>query len=132
VIRLSKGRGRRSERPSIPTLAATSPTNHRGEEALKRKVDLLRKTSFSSINGISGKRRKSRIQDYQKNFSIDATTHSSPIEAFQDDVVAQLPSIGHKPKEEVFMDSGYRVDAIVGVNGKTVGIEGRRPISLHQ
>ena len=41
----------------------------------------------------------------------------------QDDVVAQLSSIGLDPKEEVLMDSGYRIDAIVEVNGKTIGIE---------
>ena len=42
---------------------------------------------------------------------------------FQDDVVAQLSSIGLEPKEEVLMDSGYRIDAIVEVDDKTVGIE---------
>ena len=41
----------------------------------------------------------------------------------QEDVVAQLVSIGLEPKEEVLMDSGYRIDAIVEVNGKTVGVE---------
>ena len=42
---------------------------------------------------------------------------------FQDDVVARLSSIGLEPKEEVLMDSGDRIDAIVKVNGKTVGVE---------
>ncbi len=41
----------------------------------------------------------------------------------QEDVVAQLVSIGLEPKEEVLMDSGYRIDAIVEVNGKTIGVE---------
>jgi len=42
---------------------------------------------------------------------------------FQDDVVAHLSSIGLEPKEEVLMGSGYRMDAIVEVNGKTFGVE---------
>jgi hypothetical protein len=42
---------------------------------------------------------------------------------FQDDVVAQLSSIGLEPKEEVLMDSGYRIDAIVEVNGKSICVE---------
>jgi len=41
----------------------------------------------------------------------------------QVDVKSQLASIDLEPKEEVLMDSGYRIDAIVEVNGKTVGIE---------
>ena len=42
---------------------------------------------------------------------------------FQDDVVGQLSSIGLDPKEEVLLDSGYRIDAITEVNGKTIGVE---------
>eukprot|EP00985_Skeletonema_marinoi_P026276 scaffold20270_cov125-Skeletonema_marinoi.AAC.2 len=45
------------------------------------------------------------------------------VSKFQDDVVAQLSSIGLDPKEEVLMGSGYRIDAVVEVNGKTIGIE---------
>ena len=45
------------------------------------------------------------------------------VSKLQDDVVAQLLSIGLEPKEEVLMDSGYRIDAIVEVNGKTIGVE---------
>mmetsp|Transcript_32621 Transcript_32621/g.66508 ORF Transcript_32621/g.66508 Transcript_32621/m.66508 type:complete len:159 (-) Transcript_32621:16-492(-) len=41
----------------------------------------------------------------------------------QDDVVAQLSYIGLDPKEEVIMESGYRIDALVEVNGKQVCIE---------
>ncbi len=37
--------------------------------------------------------------------------------------MAQLTLIGLEPKEEALMDSGYRMDAIVEVNGKKVGIE---------
>jgi len=59
----------------------------------------------------------------------DATKSSSPksqgprVSKFQGDVVAQLSSIGLDPKEEVLMESGYRIDALVEVNGKQVGIE---------
>jgi hypothetical protein len=42
---------------------------------------------------------------------------------FQDDVVDQLSSIGLNPKEEALMDSGYRIDALVEVNRKTIGVE---------
>ena len=45
------------------------------------------------------------------------------ISKLQEDVVANLSSIGLEPKEEVLMDSGYRIDAIVEVKGKTVGVE---------
>ena len=41
----------------------------------------------------------------------------------QDNVVAHLSSIGLEPQEEVLMDSGYRIDAVVEVNGKQVGVE---------
>ncbi|KAL7450816.1 hypothetical protein ACHAWC_002664 [Mediolabrus comicus] len=42
---------------------------------------------------------------------------------FQDDVVEQLSSIGLVPKEEELLDCGYRIDAIVEVNGKTIVVE---------
>jgi hypothetical protein len=41
----------------------------------------------------------------------------------QDDVAEQLSSIGLDPKEEMLLDSGYSIDAIVQVNGKTIGVE---------
>ncbi len=41
----------------------------------------------------------------------------------QDDVVDQLSSIGLDPQEEVLLDSGYRIDALVEANGKTIGVE---------
>jgi hypothetical protein len=42
---------------------------------------------------------------------------------FQDDVVSVLLSIGLRPEEEVPTASGYRLDALVEVNGVNVGIE---------
>jgi hypothetical protein len=42
---------------------------------------------------------------------------------FQDDVVSELSSIGLRPEEEELTPSGYRLDAIVEVNGMKVGIE---------
>jgi hypothetical protein len=42
---------------------------------------------------------------------------------FQDDVVSVLSSIGLRPEEEVLTASGYRLDALVEVNGMKVGIE---------
>jgi hypothetical protein len=41
----------------------------------------------------------------------------------QDDVVGQLSSIGLNPKEEVLLESGYRIDVLVDGNGKTIGVE---------
>ena len=45
------------------------------------------------------------------------------ISKFQNDVVAQLSHIGLDPTEEVLMNSGYRIDALVEVSGKTIGVE---------
>jgi len=41
----------------------------------------------------------------------------------QDDVISVLSSIGLLPEEEVLTSSGYRLDALVEVNGMKVGIE---------
>jgi hypothetical protein len=41
----------------------------------------------------------------------------------QDDVISELSSIGLRPEEEVLTLSGYRLDALVEVNGTKVGIE---------
>jgi hypothetical protein len=41
----------------------------------------------------------------------------------QDDVISMLSSIGMSPEEEVLTLSGYRLDALVEVNGEKVGIE---------
>jgi len=41
----------------------------------------------------------------------------------QDDVVSVLSSIGMLPEEEVLTTCGYRLDALVEVNGMKVGIE---------
>jgi hypothetical protein len=42
---------------------------------------------------------------------------------FQDDVISVLSSISICPEEEVLTPSGYRLDAILKVNGMKVGIE---------
>jgi hypothetical protein len=60
------------------------------------------------------------LQDRCYNSFISEET---TVSKFQDDVVTQLSSIGLGPKEEVLMDSGYRIDAVVEVNGNTVGVE---------
>jgi hypothetical protein len=43
--------------------------------------------------------------------------------SFQNDVISVLSSIGLCPKEEELTSSGYRLDALVEVNGIKVGIE---------
>ena len=42
---------------------------------------------------------------------------------FQSDVVSTLSSIGIVPKEEVLMDSGYSIDAVITLGERTIGIE---------
>eukprot|EP00984_Skeletonema_dohrnii_P008272 scaffold3034_cov110-Skeletonema_dohrnii-CCMP3373.AAC.5 len=51
------------------------------------------------------------------------TSEDPTVSKLQEDVVMQLSSIGLEPKEEELMDSGYRIDAIVEVNGKNVAVE---------
>lgn len=53
-----------------------------------------------------------------------AFTSSAPEPSrFQDEVIAELTSIGLRPEEEVLTKSGYRLDAIVEIHGKKIGIE---------
>jgi hypothetical protein len=54
-----------------------------------------------------------------KAFISDAVCPSK----LQEGVVDQLSSIGLDPKEEILMDSGYRIDVLLEVNGKTIGVE---------
>jgi hypothetical protein len=49
--------------------------------------------------------------------------HTTQSSRLQDDVISVLSSIGMHPDEEVLTPSGYRLDALVEVNGTTVGIE---------
>jgi len=41
----------------------------------------------------------------------------------QDDVVSILSSMGLQPREEVLLKSGYRIDAVVEVNGEQIAVE---------
>eukprot|EP00579_Thalassiosira_antarctica_P011504 CAMPEP_0201911768 /NCGR_PEP_ID=MMETSP0903-20130614/2602_1 /ASSEMBLY_ACC=CAM_ASM_000552 /TAXON_ID=420261 /ORGANISM="Thalassiosira antarctica, Strain CCMP982" /LENGTH=502 /DNA_ID=CAMNT_0048446557 /DNA_START=456 /DNA_END=1964 /DNA_ORIENTATION=- len=43
--------------------------------------------------------------------------------ALQDDVISELSSIGLQPEEEKLTERGYRLDALVEVNGEKIGIE---------
>jgi GTPase Era involved in 16S rRNA processing len=75
----------------------------------------LWQTKEKSRNGLP-----EELQDRcYKEFISEEPTRSK----LQDDVVEQLSSIGLNPKEEALMDSGYRIDALVEVNGKTIGVE---------
>ncbi len=82
-----------------------SSVMHLSKSALERKVGLRLKISLSFISGICF---LSRVPRASK---------------LQDDVVSQLSSIGLDPKEEVLLSSGYRIYALVEVDGKTVGVE---------
>ncbi|KAL7524390.1 hypothetical protein ACHAWF_002498, partial [Thalassiosira exigua] len=54
----------------------------------------------------------------------DAFVSRAPTRSpFQHDVVSVLSEIGLNPKEEVLIKSGYRLDALVEVNGNKIGIE---------
>jgi hypothetical protein len=45
------------------------------------------------------------------------------LSSLQNDIISVLSSIGMLPEEEVLTLSGYRLDALVQVNGEKVGIE---------
>ena len=50
-------------------------------------------------------------------------SQSYQLSRLQDDVTSVLSSIGMSPEEEVLTLSGYRLDALVKVNGEKIGIE---------
>jgi hypothetical protein len=50
-------------------------------------------------------------------------SQSYRLSRLQNDVISELSSIGMSPEEEVLTPSGYRLDALVEVNGEKVGIE---------
>jgi hypothetical protein len=54
-------------------------------------------------------------------------SQSYQLSRLQDDVVSVLSSIGLRSKEEELTSSGYRLDALVEVNGEKVGIEVDEP-----
>ncbi|KAK1733155.1 RAP domain-containing protein [Skeletonema marinoi] len=61
--------------------------------------------------------------DLQEACYNEFISEEPTVSKLQEDVVAQLSHIGLDPKEEVLMGSGYRIDALVEVNGKTICIE---------
>ena len=60
------------------------------------------------------------LRDRCKHLLLSADTTSS---AFQNDVVSELTSIGLNPVEEYLTESGYSIDALVEINGNSVGVE---------
>jgi len=46
---------------------------------------------------------------------------------FQDNVVSSLSSMGLQPQEELLLESGYRIDTVVEVNGKEIAVEADGP-----
>eukprot|EP00984_Skeletonema_dohrnii_P033834 scaffold31761_cov72-Skeletonema_dohrnii-CCMP3373.AAC.1 len=63
---------------------------------------------------------QSSLQDSCYKAFTSQETHPSK---FQNKIVFYLLSIGVEPKEEVVMDSGYSIDALITINGRTIGIE---------
>jgi hypothetical protein len=68
-----------------------------------------------SYNGLS-----ELMQEQCRDAFINAETRSS---AFQREVVSELIIIGLDPTEEYLTQSGYRLDALVQINGNMVGVE---------
>ena len=68
------------------------------------------------------------LPDYLAQRCFELFISEEPrVSRFQSDVVAQLVAVGLIPKEEVLLGSGYRIDAVVEVNGKTIGVEADGP-----
>jgi hypothetical protein len=59
---------------------------------------------------------------HEKCYNVFVSASASP-SALQDDVVVELRAIGLHPEEEVLLQSGYRIDALVEVNGENFVIE---------
>jgi hypothetical protein len=59
---------------------------------------------------------------HEKCYNVFVSASASP-SALQDDVVVELRAIGLHPEEEVLLQSGYRIDALVQVNGENFVIE---------
>jgi tryptophan-rich sensory protein len=68
----------------------------------------------------SGIRLPSALREKCRQAFVSQSYQSS---IFQDDVISVLSSIGLRPKEEELTSSGYRLDALVEVNGTKIGIE---------
>jgi hypothetical protein len=65
------------------------------------------------------------LRDKCREAFISALPRSSN---FQTDVIFELSSIGLRPEEEFIANTGYRLDALVEVNGTKVGIEVDGPV----
>eukprot|EP00804_Cyclotella_cryptica_P000170 CCRYP_017452-RA/>CCRYP_017452-RA protein AED:0.08 eAED:0.09 QI:0/0.66/0.25/1/0/0/4/0/1112 len=60
------------------------------------------------------------LQEHCRDAFITANVSSSIL---QNDVISELAAIGLNPEEEFLTQSGYRLDALVQIDGKRVGIE---------
>ena len=58
----------------------------------------------------------------KKSHKVFISTVPRP-SALQDNVISELRSIGLEPEEEVLTESGYRLDAVVEVDGEKIGVE---------
>ena len=63
---------------------------------------------------------------------VTATSSPPPpaVSALQSDVILELKAIGLRPDCEALTKRGYRLDAIVEVDGKTIGIDVNGPSHL--
>ena len=60
---------------------------------------------------------------YSKSAMMHLSQRVPDPSKLQDDVISQLSSMGLELEEEVLTKSGYRLDALVEVNGKKIGVE---------
>ena len=76
------------------------------------------------ISGSCGEKRSSLVPNCLHPKCYNAFISVVPrTSRLQDDVISELKSIGLDPEEEVLTKSGYRLDAVIQVNGKKLGIE---------
>ena len=94
----------------------------------------LRKENSFNVENLSQLHQWQLWQDEIKSgVSLPSSLEKRCYEAFvsqeikqsklQDDVISNLSSIGLQPHEEVLLKSGYRIDAVVEVNGEQIAVE---------
>lgn len=111
-----------------PRCSSVRTSRHRASEG---KTSSTSRGCASYTSGICGRRRSWVLPSARggcpRPSKSRVTKPSSPppptVSALQSDVVSVLEAIGLRPDCEVLTKRGYRLDAIVEVHGKTIGIE---------
>ena len=113
---------------SVTNIATPTVFNDKFVEACLKKEDELITDGLSQLHQwqLWQEELQSNVQLPQslKTKCYDAFIKADPRPSkLQDDVISELSSAGLQPQEEVLTKSGYRLDAVVEVNGKQVGVE---------